>query len=114
MTTSKLLADLTVPISDPTIGGEASPFSELGDFITVFFMFSLIVTALFSFVYLVMGGFMYITSAVDKVHVQTARDRITYAIMGLAIVAAAAAIFSVLGAVFGINIFGNINWPGPN
>lgn len=103
--------DFVVPIGRP--GDEPSPFSDLGVFLTNLLRFFLIVTALASFIYLVLGGFQYITSAGDKVHIQTARDRITHAVLGLAIVAGAAAIFSVLGSVFGINIFGTIVWPGP-
>lgn len=111
--TTRLLADINVPIEDATKGGPASPYTDLGKFITNFFIFALIITALFSFIYLVVGGFNYITSGGDKLHVQASRERITYAIIGLAVVAGAAAFFSVLGALFGINIFNNIKWPGP-
>lgn len=109
----KLLADINVPIEDPTKGGPASPYTDLGQFISNFFLFGLIITAFFSFIYLAIGGLSYITSGGDKIHIQAARERITYAILGLAISAGAAAIFSVLGAVLGINIFGKIKWPGP-
>ena|SRR3989338_5668786 len=92
---------------------EPTPFPDLGVFLTTLLSFFLIITALASFIYLILGGFQYITSAGDKVHIQTARDRITHAVLGLTIVAGAAALFSVLGAVFGINIFGKIVWPTP-
>ena len=108
-------ATFEVPINTGTLAGgvEPTPFPDLGVFIQNLFQFFLIVTALGSFIYLTLGGFQYITSGGDKVAAQTARDRITYAVLGLAVVAAAAAIFSVLGAVFGVNIFGKIVWPGP-
>lgn len=103
-----------VPINTGS-GAEAepTPFPDLGVFLTTLLSFFLIITALGSFIYLILGGFQYITSAGDKVHIQAARDRITYAVLGLAIVAGAAALFAVLGAVFGINIFGKIVWPSP-
>lgn len=110
---TKQLANITVPIEDTATGGPASPFTDLGQFITTLFLFALIITAIFSFIYLVVGGFSYITSGGDKAAAQTARDRITYSLLGLAVVAGAAAFFSILGAVFGINIFTQINWPGP-
>lgn len=109
------VATFEVPINTGTTAGglEPTPFPDLGVFITTIFQFFLIITALGAFIYLALGGFQYITSGGDKVAAQTARDKITYAVLGLSIVAAAAAIFSVLGAVFGINIFGTIKWPGP-
>ena len=113
---NKILAgagDLPVHISEPFYGGQPSPFLDLGVLFTTIVNTFLIFTALFSFIYLIIGGFHYITSGGDKVGLQNAKDRVTYAIIGLIIVAATAAIFSVLGAVLGINIFGTIKWPGP-
>ena len=89
------------------------PFSDLGDFIGVLTSVIFIVAGLAAFFYLVLGGFQYITSGGDKAAAQGARDRITYAILGLAIIAASAAIIGVAQAVFGIQILGTINWPGP-
>jgi len=89
------------------------PFTDLGAFIGVLTSVIFIVAGLAAFFYLILGGFQYITSGGDKASAQTARDRITYAILGLAIIAAAAAILGVAQAVFGIQIIGNIKWPGP-
>jgi len=115
--TSKLLAgDFEVPIGDPThftTSGQPSPFLDLGVIFTTVVNVFLIFTALFSFIYLIIGGWHYITSGGDKVGLQNAKDRITYAIIGLMIVAATAAISRLLGAVLGINIFDEIFWPGP-
>ncbi len=108
-----ILYSSTFSVSIERPGDSPSPFSDLGVFLTTLLSFFLIITALASFIYLILGGFQYITSAGDKVHIQTARDRIMHAVLGLAIVAGAAALFSVLGAVFGINIFGTIVWPTP-
>ena len=106
-----LLFDFYVPFE----GGltAPSPFTDFGVLISTVVGAFIIFTALASFIFLILGGFQYITSAGDKVHIQTARDRITYAVLGLIVVAVAGALFSVLGAVFGINIFGTIKWPGP-
>lgn len=89
------------------------PFTDLGKFISVLTSVAFIVAGLAAFAYLVLGGFQYITSGGDKAAAQGARDRITYAILGLAIIAASAAIIGVAQAIFGIQILGNIQWPGP-
>ena len=88
-------------------------FTDLGAFIGVLTSVVFIVAGLAAFFYLILGGFQYITSGGDKAGAQAARDRITYAILGLAIIAAAAAILGVAQAVFGIQIIGAIKWPGP-
>lgn len=90
------------------------PFTDLGAFIGVITSVIFIVAGLATFFFLILGGFQYITSGGDKVAAQGARDRITYAILGLAIIAAAAAILGVAQAVFGIQIIGAIKWPGPS
>lgn len=112
-TLSRQLADIQVPIDNPGYGGQASPFTDIGNLVTTLYTTALVIIALFSFFYLIFGAFQYITGGGDKAHMQAARERITYAVLGLAIAAAAAAIFSVLGAVFGINIFGKIKFPTP-
>lgn len=89
-------------------------FQNLGDVINTFVVAAIILSGLTAFAFLIMGGFQYLTSGGDKTQAQAARDRITYAILGLAIVAAAVAIIQVIGAVFGINLIGNIGWPGPS
>ena len=91
----------------------AAAFTSLGEIISTLVTAAIIVAGLAAFIFLIVGGFQYLTSGGDKAAAQSARDRITYAIMGLAIVAAAVAVIQVLGAVFGFNITGTIKWPGP-
>lgn len=57
--------------------------------------------------YLIMGGIQWITSGGDKGKTESARNKITSAIVGLAIVASAWAIFTVVGYIFGVNIAGS-------
>lgn len=87
-------------------------FPDVGAILNVFATTIIIIAGLFSFVGLALGGFQYVTSGGDKALVEQARLRITYAILGLAIVATAVAVSQILGRVFGINIFGIITWPG--
>jgi hypothetical protein len=65
---------------------------------------ALLVSALLVFMYLIMGGIQWITSGGDKGKTQEARDRITAALVGLAIVASAWAVMAIIQYFFGISI----------
>lgn len=64
----------------------------------------LLVTALVFFFILVVGGLKWIMSGGDQKAVETARNQITNALIGLAIVFAAFAIISLIGTIFGISL----------
>ena len=70
----------------------------------------LVVAALVFFFVLVIGGIQWILSGGDKAGAETARKRITAALVGLAIVFVAWAIGSLIQALFGFDIF-NLNIP---
>lgn len=57
-----------------------------------------------TFAYLLTGGVQWITSGGDKNALESARNKITNAIIGLVIVASAYAIFKLIGNFFGINL----------
>lgn len=61
------------------------------------------VAGLLFFVMLVVGGIQYVLSGGDKVGATAARDRITHALIGIIIVAAAFAITALVSAVTGFN-----------
>ena len=90
------------------------PFTDLGALLSnaliVIFFFS----AVLSFIFIVIGGLQWITAGGDKMSAQSARDRITAAVVGLIIVVAAFGITLILTQVFGIPIFsgGAVNFPG--
>lgn len=63
-----------------------------------------------TFAYLLTGGMQWITSQGDKGALESARNKITHAIIGLIIVAASYAVFKLVGNFFGINL-PNINLP---
>lgn len=79
---------------------------DLGVFISKLVGLALIVAAILVFIYLVWGGLQWITSGGDKGKTEEARNRITAALVGLAIVAAAWAIIQLVSYFFGIDIFG--------
>ena len=65
---------------------------------------SLLVAALLVFAYLIMGGIQWITSGGDKGKTQEARDKITAALVGLAVVASAWAVMLIIQYFFGISV----------
>jgi len=67
--------------------------------------FVLVIAALVFFFVLVIGGIQWIISGGDKTGAETARKRITAALVGLAIVFVAWAIGSLIKALFGFDIF---------
>lgn len=65
---------------------------------------SLLVAAILVFAYLIMGGIQWITSGGDKGKTQEARDKITAALVGLAVVASAWAVMLIIQYFFGISV----------
>jgi len=68
----------------------------------------LVLAALVFFFMLVWGGVRWIMSQGDKSNVENARNQITNALIGLAIIFAAWAIMKLIETLFGISIF-NLN-----
>jgi hypothetical protein len=64
----------------------------------------MLVVALVFFFILIWGGLKWIMSEGDQKAVEGARNQITNALIGLAIVFAAFAIISLIGTIFGINL----------
>lgn len=81
--------------------------TDVGKLVTNSINAVLIIAGILIFVYLVWGGLQWMTSGGDKGNVEQARNRITHALIGLAIVAAAWAITLVisnfLGTGYGLN-----------
>ena len=71
----------------------------------------MIVVALIFFFMLIWGGLRWVMSEGDEKAVTAARNQITNALIGLAIVFAAFAIMRLIGAVFGIDLLGNLTIP---
>lgn len=87
---------------------------ELGRLISGGIGLALVGAALAAFAYLILGGFQWITSGGDKAGTEAAREKITAAFIGLAIVATAWAIMKLIEVFFGITIIsGPIAIPKP-
>ena len=78
--------------------------TDLGTLIQGVVQGAILVAALLVFLYLIWGGIQWITSGGDKAKTQEARDRITAALVGLAVVAAAWAIMLIIQYFFGISV----------
>ena len=106
------LAQITNPVIPGSLGSggnEAGP-AAVGAFIGSIVGILIIGAFVLAFVYLLLGGYDWITSGGDKAKLQAARDRITNAIIGLIVVAAAWAVMMLVSGFVGVD-FPNIPIP---
>ena|SRR5687767_11577563 len=78
---------------------------DIGALIRAVVSMAIIISGILVFLYLVWGGVEWITSGGDKTKTEKAQQRITSAIIGLAIVASSWALIRIIGAFFGLDIF---------
>lgn len=95
------------PINVDPVAEGGVRITDIGQLISSFVGAALLISGLLVFGYLVLGGVQWITSGGDKGKTESARNKITAALVGLAIVAASYAVMQVIGFFFGINIFGS-------
>lgn len=79
--------------------------TSIGRLIEAFIGGALLIAGLLVFAYLILGGIQWITSGGDKGKTEAARNKITAALVGLAIVASSYALMQVVAYFFGINVF---------
>lgn len=77
----------------------------IGPLIESFIGAALLIAGLLVFAYLILGGIQWITSGGDKGKTEAARNKITAALVGLAIVASSYALMQVVAYFFGIDVF---------
>jgi len=90
--------------TDINIGAPSAGFDNVDRLITNTLQVSIVVAILFVLGMLIIGGYGWITAGGDKAKVEEARSRITNALIGLAIVAAAYALIVLIGQFFGVEI----------
>jgi hypothetical protein len=89
-------------------------YVEIGLLISNIISVAMVLAGLVVFAFLVWGGVQWITSGGDKAGVESARNRITAALIGLVIVGASYAVMRVIEAFFGTCIIScPIRIPGP-
>ena len=107
---SQVMAANTLGVPQPT----GMKITDIGVLISRVISVAFIVAGILTFALLVIGGIEWLTSGGDKTNTEKARNRITAAIVGLAIVAASWALMKLIAYFFGVDVFeGNINLPKP-
>jgi len=105
-----LLAQLHNPVLPEIIGGSKTGANTdqggtaLGAIITQLVGALFIAGFLLTFVFLIMGGFTWITAGGDKTKLEKARDEITHAIIGLIVVGASYALAALVANFFGLDL----------
>lgn len=96
----KAIAQSSITINEPPTG-----VKDIGNLLSAGIQVAMVIAAILTFAFLVWGGIQWILSGGDKTQTQAARDRITMALVGLGIVAAAWALMKVIGFFFGVDVF---------
>ena len=78
--------------------------SRCNKVISGFIGFMTIVAALWFGVQIIMAGYDWIGSGGDKAKMETAKNKITYALIGLVVVVAAWVIMGIIGKILGLDI----------
>jgi len=89
-----------------TVSAPTGFFSDIGSLINQILKFVMVISALLVFMYLIWGGIEWITSGGDKGKTESARNKITSAVIGLIVVASAFAILQLALTFLGL---GDIN-----
>lgn len=92
---------------------EQARITDIGLLISSAINIVIIVAGILVFAFLVWGGIQWMTSGGDKTKTEEARNRITAALVGLAIVAASWALTKLISYFFGVgDVFeGNVDIP---
>ncbi|MBI4062645.1 hypothetical protein HY410_01870 [Candidatus Gottesmanbacteria bacterium] len=103
-----LLAQLRNPALPENIGGSTNPSVESGGTATGLFITN-IIDAMFiaafvlALIFFMTGAIHWITSGGDKANLESARNKIIHALVGLIVIASAWAVMLVVGQFFGLD-----------
>lgn len=89
----------------PIVGTIDIDIPNLGNIVGNLFILATFVAALFFFIQVVMGGISWINAGGDPKALDSARGRITNAVIGIILVIAAFVITLILTTALGVNIF---------
>jgi len=111
LSTSAAFAQNTGPTRGDVIRVPQDPLvkiNSVGTLVGAILGFMLIIAAVAAFIFLILGGLQWITSGGDKGQLEAARNKITNAIVGLIVVAAAFAIMVLVQTFLGLDgLFGS-------
>lgn len=108
MTKAAFAQETTITIQKPP----NVRITDFGKLIGSIVGIALVLATLAAFIYLIWGGIEWITSGGDKAGVEAAQKKIQAALLGLLIVFATWALFTVVGRFLGIDVF-NLVIPSP-
>jgi len=105
----KVFAQICNPALPPQLGGCGGGTVEqggkvIGGLLSGILSLVFLLGFFLTLAYLLTGGIQWITSAGDKNALETARNKITNALIGLVLVASAYAVFKLVGEFFGITL----------
>lgn len=98
------LLQITIPIGEKIFESNPGIAKEPGTIVSNLASLLLIAASIAAFLYLIYGGFKWLTSSGDKGKLEEAQATITNAIIGLVIIAASWAVFVYLNSTLGIGI----------
>jgi cytochrome bd-type quinol oxidase subunit 2 len=98
---------MAVDAIDTEIKAPTGFATDIGSLFNSLLNIVMLIAALLVFAYLIMGGIEWITSGGDKGKAESARNKLTSAVIGLIIVAASYAIFTLLLRFLGFG--GDVN-----
>jgi hypothetical protein len=98
-------AVVDIPL-EPNVVGKVTPITDLGLFVSRIASVGLAVAAAAFLIYLVYGGIRWILGNGDKAKIEEARSTITQGFLGLAVTAAAWAIFLLVNYFLGLGLTG--------
>jgi hypothetical protein len=103
------------PIKNPVISPEEGEYSNvevnpLGDYLARLWWTIVLLGALALLIFLIWGGIDLLTSEGDKEKYKNAQNKITHALMGMALLAASFAIMQVVATVFKVDLL-KLEWP---
>lgn len=112
MTTQLLAQGIVNPVLPGALGsgGSSAGPPAIGSIISSLVGGFLILSFIASLLYMLLGGFDWLSSGGDKTKLQSARDKITNALVGLIIVGTSWAVMMIVGSFMGIE-FPNLPIP---
>ena len=108
-----LLAQLTNPALPDAIGkgNVETGVTAAGNIVGAIIAGMFVVAFITGFIFLITGGFHWITSGGDKANLENARNRIIHSIVGIIVVAITWAIMGLVGEFTGIKLTEKIKLP---
>ncbi|MBI5614569.1 hypothetical protein HY947_06600 [Candidatus Gottesmanbacteria bacterium] len=105
ITTSHILAQLKNPVLPGPLGSGsyANSGNVVGALLSNIISILFLIAFLTGLIFLITGGFFWITSGGDKANLENARNRIIHAILGIVVTAAVWAITITVGQFLGLD-----------